>query len=88
MLVQNELIDFFSKHDIPLEGTKSLTTDEIDRICLAARDLGLSFAGFIRLTVVNGDWDGITTHFSSEDELYDSYCTFMVGFSSTTSANN
>lgn len=80
MLLKSELQDFFSSNSIDLECEKSLTVDEVNNLVLKAGDRGRSLAAFVMMTVINSDRTGINPCFRTVEDLYDAYCSFMIGY--------
>lgn len=83
MLLREQLVKFFQDHSIELESEKSLSQNEIDNIILNSSKYGIAFTSFLVWSVFNLNRNGLYTCFSSWDELYNSYCYFMSGFSAS-----
>lgn len=80
MLLPFQLEQFFFRHGIPLEGNRELAEDELTKLFLAAERMGYSLAAFIKATVIDLEPAAINTSFRSNEDLYEAYCAFMVGF--------
>jgi len=80
MLSKIQIERFFVRFNIPIDGEKTLTETEFQNLVLSAYQTGLSFVCFLKASVLNPDLNGTNACFSSHDDLFECYCTFMTGY--------
>lgn len=89
MLLPEQLLDFFKKHNIPLNNSDlNLSNDQIYSIYLNAEKIDKGLSGFILFCITNPELTKIQTNFLSDDELYDSYLNFNHGLTNQISVKN
>lgn len=82
-LAQNVVVNYFAENEIKLRETKGATKEYVDHLFLKACELGNLFSGFILVSTINADRNGIETNFDSEEDLYECYTAYMIGASGT-----
>lgn len=80
MLIIDQLQFFFEKNNLELRLEKTLPLDDVGTLLLEADKMGRSFSGFILNSVINSNRNGVKTNFSSWDDLYECYISFMIGY--------
>jgi hypothetical protein len=79
MLLLPQLRTFFELNNIPLEGSLALGEEATSALFAKAMELGYSFGCFALIAIINADHNGIETHFTSYEELYEAYACFTTG---------